>query len=126
MFDVQGHCSQCIDRYYLKDRSCHHVSILCGGYHKYTGECLSCNSEYFDLQDGECVQLNAIIEGCSKYEGPFCSQCKLGYYYSLYNCFKVDINCIEFDYTTNVCKECRVPLTPQGSLCIWSFENVFL
>ena len=89
-----GYCSKCIDRYYLKNRQCHTVSILCGGYNIYNGECLSCNSEWFDLQDGQCIQLNSIVEGCSRYEGPFCAECKSGYYFSSYTCVKINKHCV--------------------------------
>ena len=112
LFDSQGFCRRCRDRFYLKEIRCQAVSILCAKYNIYTGECLSCNSEYFNLQNGTCVQLNAIIEGCSRYEGPFCAECERGYYYDFFDCIKIDRNCSEFNYNEKRCESCISPLTP--------------
>ena len=72
-YNQDGQCTQCLYRHYLKDGVCTPVSILCGSYDRTTGGCTSCNSEYFNLQGGECVQLLRIVEGCSGYQGPYCA-----------------------------------------------------
>lgn len=112
-----GECSKCLDRYYLQNGSCKDVSILCGNYDMGTGDCLSCTSPFFNLQKGKCIQLNSIIEGCTRYEGPFCVECTKEYYAYAYTCMRIDPFCVKFDEARRECQQCSGGKKPAGPDC---------
>ena len=76
---------------------CEAVSLLCQQYDQNTGECLSCVSSFYNLQNGACVVLASIVAGCERYEGPYCADCIEGYIFQAYTCVKIDPDCIQYN-----------------------------
>jgi len=60
-----------------------------------------------------------VDPNCIHYTGSYCSQC--GSRYSLVNywCTAVDVNCLQWNDSANICLQCGNGLTASGSSCVW-------
>jgi proprotein convertase subtilisin/kexin type 5 len=113
-----GQCIECAYGFYVgKSGTCTLVNTYCQDFNYNLKVCNVCHESYV-LQDGDCLATTLGVDpNCQRYSGSYCSICKPKYYMESYICKIIDINCLDFDSTRNICRACRSG-QPSGANCI--------
>lgn len=99
--------SDCADGYYLRQGTCVQVSPTCGTYDSNTGQCTTCisSSYYLNETNGACVLISSI--------------CGYRTYFSNGDCLPVSNLCDQFDTTNGNCLTCRDGSTFSKGNCVF-------
>jgi hypothetical protein len=126
LFDLNGQCTNCSSRFFMKGTLCTPINSLCKTYNTTTGNCLSCYPGYY-LLNGSCLvgPRPTTDANCKLWnDSGKCLQCYSGYFLSANTtCMVSNPLCKTLDISNGACLTCYTGFSLVTGNCVVSSSD---